>query len=179
MQCVVCFGPESSVLDVSGVTDRAAFVADFVASKYLLDPADLWVTGDFPCFQVNLKLRGGKGGFGRAMKQEGERRSRRLPLHKDACRTVSGKRIGSLKAKRRVRELREKIRGLQEKRAEDKANRRQASLNKELEAIEQQQHEMTDSIRASVEQGLAYKPAERVANATTHDSDFDILYENV
>lgn len=178
MQALVSFGSDFSALDVSGVDDCPSFITDFIASKYSLDSDELWVSGDFPVFTVNFKLRGGKGGFGRAMKQEGERRSRRLPLHKDSCRTISGKRIGSLKAKHRIRELREKIKQLEQKRAEEKADKRQSSLSKELELIEQKQHDMSQTIRDAVEKGLESTPTTASTTSGVCDSDFDILYQN-
>ncbi|KAH0797577.1 uncharacterized protein GO595_009680 [Histomonas meleagridis] len=85
------------------------------------------------------------------MRQEGERRSRRLPPNKDSCRTLSGRRIGFLKAKRRVVELKAKIKEMEAKREEMKAIRRRTNAQKEMEEIEQREQKISESIREAVE----------------------------
>jgi len=150
-----------------------------MSSRFGVAKSEFWVSGHIPCLHVHLRLRGGKGGFGRAMRQEGERRSKRLPPHKDACRTLSGKRIGTLKAKRRVQHLREQIKELEKKRSEIKALKRKSNIAHELEEIEQTQHELGRDVNDAVAAGIARtEPSEpRQESKVARDDDFAILYE--
>lgn len=91
-------------------------VNDFISNTIGLRPEDYWVSGNKGLYIVHLRLCGGKGGFGRAMKQEGERRSRRLQSHRDNSRTSSGRRIRNIRAKKKAAQIRNYIKSLEEKR---------------------------------------------------------------
>ncbi|OHT01438.1 hypothetical protein TRFO_31763 [Tritrichomonas foetus] len=163
--------------------DEASNPCEYVSSKFGLPSNSFFFIGKLPMLHLSLKLRGGKGGFGRAMIQEGERRSKRLPEHKDACRTLSGRRIGHLKAKRRVVELRSKLAQLQKERAEQKEIIRRTNRQRELENIEKKEIEIGDSISKAVHFGLENDTKQQDSkmnaqqNPIAKDSDFALLFE--
>jgi hypothetical protein len=116
------------------------------------------------------------------MRQEGERRSRRLPPHKDACRTLSGKRIGVLKAKRRVQHLREQIKEMQTERAKLKALKRRTNAAHELAVIEERQHQLGNEVSDAVAAGLARAATVEQKQDGTNgpiDDDFAMLYDGL
>ena len=119
---------------------------EYLAQKLELPIETFYLTGNLPRITLCLRVQGGHAGFGRAMKQEGERRSRRLPLHKDACRTLSGQRIGALKARRRILELREQIAILEKKRAEAKEIKRRSNTKKEQANVEKKEQEIQETV---------------------------------
>lgn len=132
------------------IDDNLANVHEVIKRVYGIDPKDYFISENDFSYRVYFRLRGGKGGFGRSIKQDGERRSRRLPPNKDSCRTLSGKRIGFLKAKRRTIELTEKINQMKKKREEMKAIRKRTNIQKDLEEIEMKQKEMNETIQETI-----------------------------
>ena len=138
-------------LDKTYFINQDQSITCFAESELGLSHDDYWISGSQSILRINLRLRGGKGGFGRAMRQEGERRSRRLPPNKDSCRTLSGRRIGFLKAKRRVVELKAKIKEMEAKREEMKAIRRRTNAEKEMEEIEKREQAINETIRNAVD----------------------------
>lgn len=156
--------------------------SSYVIRQFGLNEIDFFFTGQLPFLHLSLRLRGGKGGFGRAMLQEGQRRSRRLPEHKDSCRTLSGKRIGYIKAKRRVVELRAKIKELEEKKAEEKAIIKRTNKARELENIEKKEIQIGESISNAVKFGIEniLEDKENISEESKvneADSDFEMLFE--
>lgn len=155
--------------------------SDYVSKQFGLNKDDFFFSGQAPFLRLSLRLNGGKGGFGRAMLQEGQRRSRRLPERKDACRTLSGKRIGYMLAKRRVVELRAKIKELEEKKAEEKAAVKRTNKQKELENIENKEIQINESISNAVKYGIdnmsENKDTIEEATPADMDSDFEMLFE--
>ncbi|KAK8894081.1 hypothetical protein M9Y10_022513 [Tritrichomonas musculus] len=155
--------------------------SEYVAKKFGFSKDEFFFSGQSPFLHLSLRLDGGKGGFGRAMLQEGQRRSRRLPEHKDACRTLSGKRIGFIKAKRRVVELRAKIKELEEKKAEEKATIRRTNKVKELENIQNKEIQINESISSAVRFGIdnitENKETAQESKTVENDSDFEMLFE--
>lgn len=176
MNVFVRFGPEISCLNTSETSE----IADFVSEKYNIEKDLFWISGNGVTYDVNLRMLGGKGGFGRAMKQEGERLSKRLPHHKDFCRTITGKKIGVLKAKKKVRELQAKIKELEEQRAEKKRQMKSSQAAKDLEKLESQEHELTSVMQDAVAKGLEVIKVEETNNRQpcVDDDDFAMLYEN-
>jgi hypothetical protein len=157
-----------------------ADIDSFAFERFGLSDDDFWISGSGFCREINLRLAGGKGGFGRAMRQEGERRSRKLPPHKDACRTLSGKRIGSLKAKRRIAVLRSQIEDFENQRREVLALRHRSNVEKELELIEQRQHDLGQSVQEAVAAGIvksAETPTDQKPTGTV-DDEFALLYDS-
>lgn len=161
--------------------EDSANPSSYVVRQFGLSESDFFFSGQLPFLRLSLRLLGGKGGFGRAMMQEGQRRSRRLPEHKDACRTLSGKRIGFMKAKRRVVELRAKIKELEEKKAEEKAAIKRTNKQKELENIENKEIQIGESILNAVKYGIENvsenKENEEEPKVNEIDSDFEMLFE--
>jgi hypothetical protein len=157
-------------------------LASSLYARFGVSSSDFWVSGATPHLTIHLRLRGGKGGFGQAMRQEGERRSRRLPPHKDACRTLSGKRIGTLKATRRIRHLREQIKEMQSQRQELKALKQGSNAAHEREAIEERQHELGREVSEAVAVGVARAATGDQKQVEVHgpiDDDFAMLYDGL
>lgn len=144
-------------------------VNDFISSTIGLKPEDYWISGNNFLYIVHLRLCGGKGGFGRAMKQEGERRSRRLPFHHDNCRTLSGRRIGSIRAKKKVDKLRNQIKELEKKRAEMKAIQKRENAEKELEKLENTEQEAESDVHDAVKFAFQHQQKKQ-AEDTDQDS---------
>ena len=148
---------------------------DYLAQKLELPLDAFYLTGNLPRITLCLRIQGGHGGFGRAMKQEGERRSRRLPLHKDSCRTLSGQRIGTLKARKRVLELREQIEILEKKRAEAKEIKRRSNTQKEQANVQQKEHEIQETVGKAFDFGSNFnEKKELVQDPKPQSAVFDI-----
>ena len=122
--------------------------------------------------ELKILLIGGKGGFGRAMKQDGEKRSRKLPPHKDACRTLSGHRIGYLKAKKRIIDLKEKIKIIQEKKELEKEIKNKSNLEKEKKLLEEQHNKIKESVISAITFNIINPPI--LPNQISNDSIFKI-----
>ena len=158
----------------------------FVINKFGLSPEQFYLKGGSAFLKVCPRIVGGKGGFGRAMLQEGRRRSRRLPEHKDACLTLSGKRVGQVRAKQRIRELKPKIKELKERLAEQKAVRKRSNKEKEMEKLENQEVEIRDAVYQAVEIGISKLSTNEEQNTKPDENnkiiaqkeDFDILFED-
>lgn len=171
------FGDDVSCVTVSDPDNCVGEIESYISEKYDLEEGLFWISGHGVSFDVNLRLFGGKGGFGRAMKQEGERLSKRLPHHKDSCRTITGKRIGSLKARKKIRELRAKIKELEEERAARKKQMQSSQAAKEMELLEKEEHELSTSMEEAVAKGLEISKSKTENRQTCiDDSDFALLY---
>jgi hypothetical protein len=145
----------------------------YLLTHFGISGCDFWLSGN----SVNLRLLGGgKGGFGRAMRQEGERRSRRLPPFKDACRTLSGKRIGLLKAKQKLQRLRERIVEMEQNRTDLQALKTRSNVHHEIEVIEQKQADIAEELRKAVEEGNTRQVPNGEGRSPVID-DFALLFE--
>lgn len=150
-------------------------VNDFISNTIGFKQEDYWISGNNGLYFVHLRLCGGKGGFGRAMKQEGERRSRRLPFHRDNCRTSSGRRIGTIRAEKKVVQLQNQINELEEKRAEMKVTQKRANEEKELEKLEKAGNEIEqeayDAVKFAFQNQIKSQTEE-----TNQNSSFDFFF---
>ena len=163
--------------------DESADLGAYISKKFGLSSSDYFFISKLPFVRISLRLRGGKGGFGRAMIQDGERRSKRLPKYKDSCRTLSGHRVGYLKAKRNVVELRKKIKEMEAKRAEAKAILQRTNKQKELDNIEKKEMEIGESISKAVSTGFINNQAKdvnrsEISKPILNESDFSLLLES-
>jgi hypothetical protein len=148
-------------------------VPELLLTRFGIAEKEYWFSGN----EVHLRLCGGKGGFGRAMRQEGERRSRKLPPHKDACRTLSGKRIAALKAKKRIQSLKTQIELMERNRDQVKSMNRQSNVERELEIIDQKQQDIGEGLQKAVAEGITRTGQKDDARPTTVD-DFSLLFES-
>ena len=130
--------------------------------------------------EIRFKSLGGKGGFGRALKQEGERRSRKLPHFKDSCRTLSGKRIGTLKAKKRVQQIKKLIKEREDKAKEKLENKRKSNIDKETKLLEEREKEATKNVQESIQYAIKNptKQKEATSNSLADSIDLDGLLDD-
>ena len=147
-------------------------IHEMVKRVYRISEEHYIVKGSFPTFFVSIKCLGGKGGFGRALKQEGERRSRRLPHFKDSCRTLSGKRIGVLKAKRRIEVLKQKISEKELERKEREEAKKKSNVTKETQILEEKEIKASKAVQESVKFAIQHKAEiEKPKNFVPFDID--------
>ena len=134
-------------------------ICEFIFNNFKLQKLEYFSEFLTPnIIEIRIKCEGGKGGFGRALKQEGERRSRRLPHFKDSCRTLSGKRIGVIKAKRRIAQLKNQIKETEKKVKEQQENKRKSNIEKEHKLLEEKEKEVMKSAQETV-QYIVQNPA--------------------
>ena len=136
------------------------------------------ITSDF--IEIRFRNLGGKGGFGRALKQEGERRSRKLPHFKDSCRTLSGKRIGTIKAKKRIQQLKKLIKEKEEKVKEKNEMRRRSNAEKETKLLEEREKEASKNVQESIQYAISNptKPKQISSNSLADSIDLDGLLDD-
>ena len=100
--------------------------------------------------EIIIREIGGKGGFGRAVKEEGKKRSRHLPYSKDACRTLSGQRIGTLKRKSRIINLKAKIEALNQDQKLLKEAKKRSNEEKETSILRERDSIIKDTMKSAV-----------------------------
>lgn len=141
--------------------DNPLNINQFLLQKFNISSNmyDIVQTGEIS--EIRILSLGGKGGFGRAIKREGERRSRRLPRFKDSCRTLGGKRIGVLKARKRIEELKQKIEEKENLKNLNRELRMKSNKDKELELLQERESDAKESVARSIQFAIENVPKER------------------
>jgi hypothetical protein len=92
---------------------------------------DVWLSGN----EVHLRLCGGKGGLGRAVRQEEERRSGKLP-------------------RKRIQSLRVQIEHMERNREQVKSMNGQSNVEREPEMIDQKHQDIGERLQKAVAEGI-------------------------
>lgn len=130
------------------------YISEIIRQSYSLEEEHYYlvrVSGDYV---INFRLLGGKGAFGRSMKLEGARISKRLPKFKDACKTLNGRRIANLMRRKRILKLKKSINQIESKKKKVKEEKSRNNYEKEVELLEKRQSHESDVMNRAVVKGL-------------------------
>ncbi|EAY21655.1 hypothetical protein TVAG_014220 [Trichomonas vaginalis G3] len=162
--------------------DSTRDIGQILLERFSISPNSYYTINNHGIIEIRFRCNGGKGNFGRAIKREGERRSRRLPRFKDSCRTLGGKRIGTLKAKKRIEELKQKIEERENIKNANKELRLKTNKEKEIQLLTERENDTKEMVVKSMEFAFENKLPERQSvkeeNVFTNINIDDILDES-
>jgi len=125
------------------------------------------IIGDFAILSLNVRLAGGKGGFGALLRGAGAKAGQKKPSSYDDCRDLNGRRIRHVKSEKKLGEWYSGEKDREEEEQERKQRIREAEMAKREHVFDSSTFvyslaEINENIEGAVEEGLKRKKEEPV-----------------